>query len=963
MPQAADIVVETWTPGVAEARGLGAEDLRALNPALVVASISAFGRGGPRTGDDLPEFLLQALSGSTFDHGLPERDPLAVPVLLGESGAGVFAAVAATAARLRAARTGQGAHVDTSILESLATTHSPAPVVFSRVLGIPAMRFKSAPVPCNEPTSDGWVGFYVLTAQQWQDFAAMVGDEALIANEDLTNALNRMFKPGEVRPPIRAWTEAHTTEEILELARLFRVPSAPLATGASLPDMDYVRDRDLLVANPRGGFRQPRPIFRWGDQPVREMLPAPTLADRAPIVSLAAPHRAGAEALSGERDPALPLQGVRVLDLTSFWAGPFGTETLVALGADVIKIESIQRPDGMRFGSMTPPTDPLWFEKAHLANAVNLGKRDVTLDLGSVEGRDLFLRLAATADIVVENFTPRVMDQFDLGYDVLRAARDDIIFVRAPAFGLDGPWRDRPGFAVTVEQASGLAWITGYADGEPLPANGPFDPIAGAHAAFAVVAALDHRRRTGEGQLIEVPMIDVALSTASEIILEYDAYGHELKRVGNRSPNAAPQGVYSAAEEATWIALSIQTDAQWRALADLLDRDDLRTAVDLRSLEGRVARHDELDTAIAAWAGQRKRDEAVDQLTAAGVPAAPVQPPDRINEDPQMVARGFWQEITHRAIGTQPFSGMPFAREGDELVSGAGSLPRRAQRRGAGQTSSASTPTISIACARRRSSVPVPSDSTNTVAQSLPADLGSITPEWLTDVLSVRYPGVVWSEVRVGNVVEGSAVKGQLAITYAEPAGLPPTMYVKGGLGGPVACIASEVYRQEALFFAELADDLPTPRPACYGVVVGETDSLVLMEDLDAAGARFGRGQMPQSVDLTARMLEVFAELHGQLWASPRLGEHAWLDRCVLDGAVQMFMHQAHWDRYLELRSDIVAPELQDADWVRSALQKMLAIDRASVPTLIHGDAHTDNFRRHTGAARLAGRAAGVVGR
>jgi crotonobetainyl-CoA:carnitine CoA-transferase CaiB-like acyl-CoA transferase len=667
---AADIVVETWTPGVAEARGLGANDLRALNPALVVVSISAFGRGGPRSGEDLPEFLLQALSGSTFDHGLPERDPLAVPALLGESGAGVFAAVAAIAARLRAAHTGQGAHVDTSILESLATTHSPAPVAFSRLLGIPAMRFKGAPVPCNEPTSDGWVGFYALSAQQWQDFAAMVGDEALLADEDLTNLLVRIFKTAEVRPLIQAWTKAHTTEEILELAQLFRVPSAPLATGASLPDMDYVRDRHLLVANPRGRFRQPRPVFRWGDHPDRQALPAPTLTDRTPIGGLAAPNRAVAKAPSGEPDPELPLHGVRVLDLTSFWAGPFGTEILVALGADVIKIESIQRPDGMRFGGLTPPTDPVWFEKGHLANAVNLGKRDVTLDLGSVVGRDLLLRLVATADVVVENFTPRVMDQFDLGYDVLRAVRDDIIFVRAPAFGLDGPWRDRSGFAVTVEQASGLAWITGYADGEPLPANGPFDPIAGAHAAFSVVAALDHRRRTGEGQLIEVPMIDIALTTASEIILEHDAYGRELERMGNRSPNAAPQGVYSAAEEATWIALSTQTDAQWSALADLLDRDDLRTAVDLQSLDGRLARHDELDTAIAAWAVERKRDEAVEQLMAAGVPAAPVQAPDRINEDPQMVARGFWQEITHRAMGTQPYSGMPFVREGDSWYPG-----------------------------------------------------------------------------------------------------------------------------------------------------------------------------------------------------------------------------------------------------------------------------------------------------
>jgi crotonobetainyl-CoA:carnitine CoA-transferase CaiB-like acyl-CoA transferase len=340
------------------------------------------------------------------------------------------------------------------------------------------------------------------------------------------------------------------------------------------------------------------------------------------------------------------------------------------LGADVIKIESIQRPDGMRFGGIAPPTDPAWFEKGHLANAVNLGKRDVTLDLGSAEGRDLFLRLVATADVVVENFTPRVIEHFNLGYDVLRAAREDIIFVRAPAFGLDGPWRDRPGFAVTVEQASGLAWISGYIDGEPQIANGPIDPIAGAHAAFSVVAALDHRRRTGEGQLIEVPMIDVALTAASESLLEHDAYGHDLVRMGNRSANAAPQGVYGSEESGTWIALSIQTDAQWSALADLLGHDDLRAAPDLKSLQGRVARHDELDTAIATWAAQRKRDEAIEQLTAAGVPAAPVLPPDRINEDPQMMARGFWQEITHRAIGTQPFSGMPFTREGAQWFAG-----------------------------------------------------------------------------------------------------------------------------------------------------------------------------------------------------------------------------------------------------------------------------------------------------
>src|SRR5262249_3776748 len=243
-------------------------------------------------------------------------------------------------------------------------------------------------------------------------------------------------------------------------------------------------------------------------------------------------------------DSSLPLAGVRVIELTTFMAGPLVTHFLAAMGADVIKVESAQRPDGIRFaGGQRSGTDCPW-EYSALFHGINVNKRAVTLDLARPAGADLFKRLVATADIVVENYSPRVLDHFGLGWDDLRAANPGLIMVRMPGFGLDGPWRDRVGFAQTMEMLSGMAWLTGYPDGPPVTPRGPSDPLAGLHAAFALLCALDHRDRTGQGQLVEVPMIEAAVNASAEQIVEFDAHGRLLERRGNRGPTAAPQNVY-----------------------------------------------------------------------------------------------------------------------------------------------------------------------------------------------------------------------------------------------------------------------------------------------------------------------------------------------------------------------------------------------------------------------------------
>jgi crotonobetainyl-CoA:carnitine CoA-transferase CaiB-like acyl-CoA transferase len=276
----------------------------------------------------------------------------------------------------------------------------------------------------------------------------------------------------------------------------------------------------------------------------------------------------------------------------------------------------------------------------------------VTLDLEQEEGLALLWRLVAGADVVIENFTPRVLERFGIVWEDLHARHPGVILVRMPAFGLEGPWRDRAGFAMTIEQTSGLAWVTGYED-LPLVPRGPCDPVGGMHAVLALAGALAVRSRTGEGQLVEVPLLDGALNIAAEQVLEHDRTGEVLTRHGNRSPINAPQGLYPAAGEDRWVAVAVETDEQWRALAALVGaRADLDVAA-------RRAAHDSLDQVIGEWTKEREATAAEEVLCAAGVPAAAVALPHLAHRSPQLEHRRFLQELDHAVTGRTGYPGFP----------------------------------------------------------------------------------------------------------------------------------------------------------------------------------------------------------------------------------------------------------------------------------------------------------------
>ena len=312
-----------------------------------------------------------------------------------------------------------------------------------------------------------------------------------------------------------------------------------------------------------------------------------------------------------------------------------------------------------------PVTESQWWEQSPIFSGLNTNKKGLTLDFQTEQGRELLRRLIPTCDVIVENFTPRVIDTIGLDYDSVRALREDIIMVRMPGFGLDGPWRENPAFAYIIEDASGLSWLTGYPDRTPYEPYSIGDPNAGIHAMTALLLALEHRRRTGQGTLVEAAMIDAALNVAAEQVIEYTAHGVLLQRAGNRGPAAAPQNIYQCAgidefgRDDSWVAIAVATDAQWESLRDALGRPDWAMSAELSTMAGRRSRDDDIDEALSAWCRTRSGDDIVETLWPAGVPVAKVMQPHRQTELPQLAARRFFEQVDHPVNGPAPHSTVP----------------------------------------------------------------------------------------------------------------------------------------------------------------------------------------------------------------------------------------------------------------------------------------------------------------
>jgi crotonobetainyl-CoA:carnitine CoA-transferase CaiB-like acyl-CoA transferase len=643
--------------------------LRAAHPSLVVLSITPYGLTGPWADRQATEFTLQAESGSIGVRGLMGEEPFAAGGRITEWAAGAFAAVAALPAVFRARATGRGEHVDLSMLETANLIFTNFSVSMNRLMnGSPdepehAFLAQSVETPSIELTADGYVGFCTNTRQQFSDFLLMIERPDLRDDEVLAQFAGRLARFDEWQEIMSEWLPQKTTAEVIELASLLRIPVAPICNGETVQAHEQLKARGAYGPDAEGRFVRPRRPYRIDD-----IDPAPP--GKAPRLG-AHTHSAGFDARpavtgeSGSPD-ALPLAGLRILDLTAWWAGPAATHILATLGAEVIRVESVGHPDGLRMvgGMMAAHFDQWWEASTHCLQ-VNSNKLDITLDLTAPRGLELFERLIGECDAVVENFTPRVLENFGLSWEKVKQLNPNALMLRMPAFGLTGPWRDNTGFAQTMEQLSGMAWLTGHRDDRPRIPRGPCDPMAGMHGALAFLVAYAERSASGHGHHIESTMVESALNVAAEQLIEWSAYGNLMKRDGNRSPQAAPQGLYPCAGGApgaeNWLALSIATEPQWLALRKALGEPDWAMDPEFDTRAGRREGHDVIDEHLRAWTRGRDRAEIAHELRGLGIPASEVADPCRLLETiPQFRARHYFETPEHPVVGAMPLPSLPF---------------------------------------------------------------------------------------------------------------------------------------------------------------------------------------------------------------------------------------------------------------------------------------------------------------
>ena len=355
-----------------------------------------------------------------------------------------------------------------------------------------------------------------------------------------------------------------------------------------------------------------------------------------------------------------PLDGIRVADFCWAWAGPYGALQLAHLGADVIRIESAKRLCPSRLIPPWPDNES-GVNRAGYFNQYNQGKRSLTLDLKAPEAIDIAKTLVSKSDIVMNNFASGVMEKLGVGYDVLRRIKPDIIMVSLPGYGTSGPEKDFVSYGPPQVAQSGLSALTGYVGGPPMMAGFSYgDPNGGVHATFAVMAALLHREKTGQGQYIDLSQWEAAIMLLPEALMDYSMNGTQPERMGNRDSHMAPHGVFRSKGDDRWVSLSVRDEAEWQRLCEVMGQPELSSDTRFASLVARKENEAALEEIVTAWTQERTADEATQALQNAGIPAYPALDALDMVNSPHVGARDYFVELEHPEVGTRRHMGIPW---------------------------------------------------------------------------------------------------------------------------------------------------------------------------------------------------------------------------------------------------------------------------------------------------------------
>jgi len=673
-----DVVIESAAPEPIEPL-IGESDA----PQTVLLRISPFGLDAGTAGvwgdDGAPRsngFTDDAWSGHLYLNGAPDREPIARPGLHSACQAGAHAVIGGLTALLARPVTGRGQTVDVSHVEALAALHQYTTVMWTQAGYILGRVGNSQGGPWHpvgvHRCKDGYVALSMPSREMLQPFLDAAGLAHVLEDPRFAEDADRAEHREEFDRAIDPWMMAHTAAEIIELGERVRVPIGPVIDALEVLDDPHFRDRGffLPIDGDRGPLVPRGPFLLDGAAPApvldTSVAGAPPTLDRVAGWRARETGRGGVPAASALNNG--PLHGVRVLDLTRVWAGPLAMRILGDLGADVIKIEAAwargPATRSARLARLThlfPENDAgaRPFNRNAAFNKMNRNKRSVTLELDEPEARRIFEALVEHADVVCDNFSPRVMPKLGLDPDRLREINPGIIAVSMPGFGNSGLYRDRLAFGPLIESTMGLTSALGYRDGGPHRSGIAWpDPITALHTAVGTLAKLYGRSQSSEGRggTVETPMVEAMATMFGDHILAAQLRGAAEPRRGNRHPRRAPQGCYPCVGEERWIAISVESDREWRALCEIAD---LPVSLRSMSLKERQADEDRIDDLLAVWTRGRERDELVARLCRGGVTAAPVADARDLAEDRFLEARGFWAEVDHPEVGRRRYPGLP----------------------------------------------------------------------------------------------------------------------------------------------------------------------------------------------------------------------------------------------------------------------------------------------------------------
>lgn len=679
----ADLIVESGAPGEWASRGVDFQALLAAQPRLVICSITPFGQDGPRACWRTTALTAFASGGQMMLCGEPDLPPLKTAGHQAYYQAGLHGFAASVTALLAVARSGSGDWIDISIQEAQAASLEAAgPAAMAHDRDLERTGNQARAVWGIYPCEGGYVGVASM-ARQVGSIYRCIGHPELLEDPRYSGSVLTAECNDILSALIQAWTSERDPSAIYAESQRFRAPFSLIPTPAELlawPSLQATGfwtlvDHPVLgqhtlaglpftVDGDRGRLQRAPLLGEHTEAVLREGgLPADRgVRGSGATLPTQPPHQGG----SPPKSPRPLLDGIRVLDLTQVWAGPYAARFFADMGADVIHIEGPSFPDAVR--AVGRGSDPRGFNKSAYFNEYNRNKRGLTLDLHRPEGLAAFYRLVATADVVIENWSAGVAERLGAGYEDLRALNPAIIFVQMPGFGTHGPESERVGFGPTIEQMGGLVALQGYEGGPPHKSGISYgDPTGGIIAAGATALALLQRERTGSGSHVIVTQRDNIIGLIGEYVAA-ESLGLPMPlRTGNADAEYAPHGVYRTRDDSgrmqfdpagnplrefhdTWLAIAVDSDTAWRALCDLLGDPRLnQPAYDTAA--GRRAEAAAIDAVLAAWARDRDPAEAAGQLQEVGVSAVPVLSPLMLVRDPHLRARANYLVCDHPDAG------------------------------------------------------------------------------------------------------------------------------------------------------------------------------------------------------------------------------------------------------------------------------------------------------------------------